>query len=186
MHYAPVIYFKRDPYFHAPVPVTMDMPERRELRSDRTFDIYEGKTHVGSGRILPWDMRWLDVAEASERVHAAVKERNGFERAVWFGGMQKMVRASKKSGMSAPPVETTFVTLALVTFCSAGRCMIQLDSPTSRVTLITAEDEDEARMGVQGIDATEAEALSMLDAAVHFWREGAILLADDTKIGLGW
>lgn len=127
---------------------------------------------------------WLDVNAAYERVRARVKASDGFERAVWFGGLQTAVRATDLRALSAD-IATPSGTLTLMTYCCAGRCLVQMERGDDRVTLIAAEDESEPRMGIQGIDATEASALALLTEAQRAWCEGAVTMASAPNAGLG-
>ena len=127
---------------------------------------------------------WLDINESSERVRARVKDPKGFERAVWFGGLQAAVRATRERGLSAN-IDTHGGKLTLTTYCLAGRCMVQIESDAARLTLITAEDEAEAHMGVQGIDATEGQAIDLLNAAQRAWCDGAVTMASAPNVGMG-
>lgn len=131
------------------------------------------------------DPRWLKIDASSKIIHTAAKAPGGFECHVWFNGLQRAVRDSGCTDMSSGKVLTPIGDLTLVTFCSAGRCVLQIDSDVARLTLITAEDEDEARMGVRGIDATEEQALELLATIVAAWKHGKIVMQDDTKNGIG-
>ena len=146
------------------------------------------------------DPRWFEIADASARIHDHVKAH--FEPSVWFGhaggpftttpveyggrscgfgkgqAMAKVVRASKNSWMVSGDVVETAGTYTVKTWCTAGRCLIEIESAVARITLITAEDEDTMRMGVQGIDATEAEAMDLLNRAEMAWLAGAFTLTD--------
>ena len=101
--------------------------------------------------------------------------------------MAKVIRASKASWMVSKETDRAsrlFSVLprlhdyTLKTWCTAGRCLIELENPKARITLITAENEDAMRMGIQGIDATEMQAIGLLDWAEKAWTEGAITLVD--------
>lgn len=94
--------------------------------------------------------------------------------------MAKIVRASKNSWMVSGDVIDDSGTFTVRTWCTAGRCLIEIESTTARITLITAEDEDALRMGVQGIDATEYDAIDLLNRAEMAWRSGVLTLTDKT------
>ena len=178
------LYSPRDPDFRGPVAMTAATAthgEMRELVGGREFVVIEGGRLVGSGIVKPWDLRWLDIAEASERVHAAVKAT--LEPLVWFGGLAAIVRPAKLRGLKGA-AETAVGRVEMMTYSSAGRCLIQLDTPTDRVTCITAEDEDEPRMGVQGIDATADVAVSLLCAVSEAWRAGAFKMRESADVGM--
>jgi hypothetical protein len=136
---------------------------------------------------LQLDALYLKDAELSasfEKVTAKVKE---FEQRVWFGGMQTTVTASQKSGMSYT-AEMTHQgkpsPFTVMTFCSAARCMItmQLQDGT-HVTVITEEKGRGARMGLQGICATEEKAIAILQSAMSLHKLGFVL-KDDEKVGI--
>lgn len=117
-----------------------------------------------------------------ERVRAEVRE---FDRGVWFGGLQKAVRASRTKGLSAKePVSSPLGPVKVLAFAMAGRAMITLDAATCSVTVITAEDDTEPRMGIQGIDATEAEALALLLAVRTAWTAGTVDMVPDEQVGI--
>lgn len=178
------LYSPRDPDFRGPVAMTAAPATHREMRElvgGREFVVIEGTRLVGSGVVKPWDLRWLDIAEASERVHATVKAT--LEPLVWFGGLASIVRPAKMRGLKGA-AETAVGRVEMLTYSSAGRCLIQLDTPTDRVTCITAEDEDEPRMGVQGVDATADAAVSLLCAATVAWRAGAFEMVESAGVGL--
>lgn len=137
----------------------------------------------------------LNVDRAVQRLHEVVKT---FEREVWYAGVQKIVQDAKTHGMSAKEtLEVDGEKVKFLVFASAGRCMITLDTPTRDVTVITAEDEapnsdhrgpkplGEGPMGLQGIHATEAQAVALLEAAIAAWKRGEIKLVQDTKVGFG-
>lgn len=120
------------------------------------------------------DAYYLNDAELSisiEAIHAKAKE---FERVVWFGGMQKTVVASHRSGMS---FEAEGV--KVMSFCSAARCMITMEEGDKMVTLITEEKSKEHRMGVQGIYATEEDAIALLKKVIALHKAGHTLKDDE-------
>ncbi len=125
------------------------------------------------------DAFWLKDAKLFadiEEISLLVKR---FEKEVWFSGLQKIVRKSRASGMSVKVGD-----FEMMTFCSAGRCMITMQKNNRQVTAITAEDEDESRMGLQGITATKEEGLSLVQEAIDAWKAGH-KPTDDKKVGLG-
>lgn len=180
--FTPVLFLGRDPQFDRPMTLSMELKEKRELRSDRRFQLYERGRRSATGQVLPWDMRWLDVSEASRRVHDYMKEV--FEPLVWFGGVQKTVQRAKMAGLKAE-ADSPLGKITLLTFSSAGRCLVQLDTKTTRVTVIADEDSPEPRSGIQGIDATEDDAKALLKTATEIWVAGGFELVEDKKVGLG-
>lgn len=183
--FSAVIYTPRDVAFPAPIAVKFGTDSQREFRSGRRFFAVEGEgAIVAEGVVLPWDMRHLDIHEASQRIHAAVKSPDGFEPRVWFGGLQAAVRATNVRALNGTFVAATGEAIEVTTYCCAGRCVIQIETPTDRVTVVTAEDESEPRMGVQGIDATEETALRLLAATTSAWAAGSVTMAETTNVGM--
>ncbi len=135
----------------------------------------------------------LQVAELGEKVKV-------FEAVIWFPRLQSMVNGNHARGMSGSisgiDVMTKSVTTTkIMTWCCAGRCLIQLERDGHRITLITADDEkpwnrDMAHvapgmgpMGIQSIDADFIEALKILYEATRYG--GEIVLTDDDKVTIG-
>ena len=63
--------------------------------------------------------------------------------------------------------------------------MIQIERADARITLITAEDEDGCRMGVQGITVTGQQAIELLAVATNAWRGGTVTMAPAPNVGMG-
>jgi hypothetical protein len=102
-----------------------------------------------------------------------------FEQQVWFNGLQKIVRESRTTGFSMRSGD-----LSMLIFGTGGRTLITLSlSNESSVTLITIEDSEVAKMGIQGIDATEAEATELILRAIEMWRSGLRPISD-SKVGI--
>ncbi len=95
------------------------------------------------------------------------QEIKAFERDVWFGGLQEIATKAKTKGTSLKKDD-----LQLLCFTMCGRAMITLDSPTASVTVITAEDSNESRMGFRSIDATADQAIELLRKARELWAQG--------------
>lgn len=179
------LYSPRDPDFRGPVAMTAWTATTAEMRAfvgGREFATFEDGRLVGSGVVKPWDVRWLDVAEASERVRLCLK--SDFEPRVWFGGVQDIVRRSSAAGLRAE-CDTAVGKVEMLVFSTAGRCLMQLDTPTSRVTVIADETSPSPRSGIQGIDATEADAVALLTAASDAWVAGGFELRESASVGLG-
>lgn len=100
---------------------------------------------------------------AVERVQASV---DVFDREVWRGGLRAHLHGHRERGESLE-----FQGMKLLTFVMAGRVLITLDDPASSLTLITLEDE-ETRMGIQGICAREHQALDLIERARLAWKLG--------------
>ncbi|APU89008.1 hypothetical protein Rctr197k_225 [Virus Rctr197k] len=141
-----------------------------------------------------------EVADSVARIEKVVKK---FEREVWYAhgnttqrSLQSIVRAASTCGMSAvSKISVGKEDAKFLVFCSAGRCVMTIDTPTSAVTVITAEDEapnskhrgpkppGEGPMGIQGIHATEQQAVALLEAVIAAWKRDEVKLAEDTKVG---
>lgn len=114
-------------------------------------------------------------------IHTACK---AFERDVWFGGLQRIVRAASHRGFRASFALDSVQCNLLVWSC-AGRTVFtaQPADESYQVSLITAEDEANAVMGIQGICATKGQAVVLIDAATKACVGGANFVRDD-KIGM--
>lgn len=120
------------------------------------------------------------IARTLDGIKAQVK---AFERDVWFGDLQDFVRGQRVHGGRAQrPIASGLGEIAMLTYAMAGRAMITLEAPGCSVTLITDEASARSCMGLQGIDATEAQALGLLEATRAAWQRGLVLMVDDTKI----
>lgn len=152
------------------------------------------------------DSRWFEINSASNRVHQHVKEN--FEPSVWFGhagqpftktpdkdgfghtagmgkgrAMMPLVHKSKHSWLTSGKIVEGALTYVVNTWCTAGRALIEVESAKARITLITEDGSPLLRMGVQGIDATEAEAIKLLNRAETAWVAGAFNLTEgSTKL----
>jgi hypothetical protein len=107
----------------------------------------------------------LAVLKAFEEVprHIAL-----FEGEVWFGGLQDSARKATVKGTS---LEKDGFKLLCYTMC--GRAMITLEDAEASVTVITTEDGTyRGQMGLQGIDATGAQAVELLSKARNLWASG--------------
>lgn len=113
-----------------------------------------------------------------------------FEAVVWFPMLQKQVNGTNARGM-----EGTCRGIKVMTWCCAGRCLLQLERNGHQITLITADDEapwnrDNAHvapgmgpMGLQGIDAEFLEALVMLYEVTRYGAEITLVPNDNVTIG---
>ncbi len=103
-----------------------------------------------------------------------------FERDVWFAGLQDAVRKATTKGSRA-----TFavggVPCVLLAWACAGRVVFTFEpeDESYQVTLITAEDEARSVMGIQGVRATRAQAVALIDAATAALRGGVGFTRDD-------
>lgn len=121
----------------------------------------------------------IEAQQSVDRIHDKIKE---FESTVWFGGLQDIIRKSKVSGVSAR--SPNFNDFKVLTYCSCARTMFTFSDKDSDVTAITEEDSDEHRMGMQGIDATESEAIRLINLAISLWKDGALKFKADKKVSI--
>ncbi len=117
------------------------------------------------------------LVESMESLKEQVAE---FDRDVWFGGLQVIVRASSSSALSgrAPLGPVLLLT-------TAGRAICTMIGPSGEsVTVITDQSSPSPRMGVQGIDATADEARLLISGAVASFRDGTLIFSPDPEVGL--
>lgn len=122
----------------------------------------------------------LCISDLTERVKV-------FEAVVWFPRLQSQVNGTDVRGMSG-----TVRGIKVMTWCCAGRCLIQLQRDGHTLTLVTADDEAPWRremahvaphmgpMGVQHVDAEPVEALRLLYEATRYADE--LTLAPDDAV----
>jgi hypothetical protein len=127
-----------------------------------------------------WDNPTLPFLVSMARVKLAAA---GFGREVWFdGGLQEFFRESKYAAFSMGDTASGFKLLML---SSAGRALFTFEaSDEHSVTLITDASSVDAKMGVQGIDATEAVALSLIAQGTALWKSGARPVVE-REVGFG-
>lgn len=113
-----------------------------------------------------------------------------FEAVVWFPMLQNLVNSSSSRGMKG-----TCHDIKIMTWCCAGRCLIQLERNGNSITLITADDEkpwyrdmasiapNMGPMGIQSLDTEHWEAMKMLYEVTRYW--GDIVLVDDGEVIFG-
>lgn len=108
-----------------------------------------------------------------------------FERIVWFGGLQAMVRAASFRGFRADFTMLDGTEARALVWSCAGRTVITIETAdeAAQVSVITADDSNEPVMGLQGILATKAQALALLDAACVRLAGGNGFKRDD-KVGM--
>ena len=179
-----------------------DWSKDRRLYSSATLtaalNCYEGRK-ARPGENL--DSRWFEIHSAYNRVNNHVKEN--FEPSVWFGhagqpwtrtpdkdgfghtagmgsgrAMMPLVKNSRHSHLTSGKIVEGATTYVVNTWCSAGRALIEVESAKARITLITEDGSPLLRMGIQGIDATEAEAIELLGRAESGWLAGAFNLTE--------
>jgi len=117
------------------------------------------------------------VERESEEIRRRVKD---FERGVWFRGLQKQVRATSHRGFRADGED-----VCVLVWSCAGRTVMTIEPPdeSHSVSLITADDETEPVMGIQGICATKEQASALITAAISAYNNGVAYRRDD-KVGM--
>ena len=119
---------------------------------------------------------YIAINKSAENIHKVVKD---FERDVWFRGLQRTVRASTKKGMSA-----TFGDVTIMTYCMCGRARITIEDKVSSVTVQTDETSQGDCMGMHGIDATEEQAIGLLNLVIAAWQLKKLDLKDNNNISV--
>lgn len=129
----------------------------------------------------------LNVYERSEwvnRVQSQIDLMNAavadFEREVWYGGgLQSYAQRSDTKGhtMKTPSVQASLYVIM-------GRVLVTFKNTEGAfVTVITAEDEHRQNtMGVQGIDATAGEAITMLRLFTDYVRKNGLAFTEDNTL----
>jgi hypothetical protein len=124
----------------------------------------------------------LAVRGTYERLRRYVKST--FEPEVWLGehGLQAFLAGERAAGH-----DYVGETVDVMTFISAGRCMITLRSPGAgdfghHISLLAAEDDKTPTMGIQGIYASEEEAMQLLSNAVAAMKAGQLKLSPHSTV----
>jgi hypothetical protein len=119
------------------------------------------------------------LLNSENKINHAIKL---WERDVWFGGLQKKVRASNARGW-----KLEFDGRYVMVYSLAGRTQFTIESSdqNSQITTITAEDSCELIMGQNSINATEEQALELLNKSREAYINGAQFQKDD-QVGLGF
>jgi hypothetical protein len=142
------------------------------------------------GRMTTQKMMDISLAECRANdgrgeYHHIREQVKVFEAAVWFPKLQAAVNATDSRGLGG-----VVRGVKVMTWCCAGRCLIQFERDSHRITLITADDEkpwqrDMAHvaplmgpMGIQSIDAEAVEAMRMIYEATR-WADELELRPDD-------
>lgn len=112
-----------------------------------------------------------------------------FEALVWYPTLQKMVNSCFSRGMSGE-----LRGMKVMTWCCAGRCLIQFEEGDATLVLITADDEAPWRrenchvapfmgpMGVQHVDGEYHDLLKMLYKAMRYGNELDLKPDNDVSI----
>jgi hypothetical protein len=111
--------------------------------------------------------------ESYERLKVAVKD---FEREVWFNGLQDWINAESQRGMADSKTVWDHLLgedcVEMLTYAIAARVMITLQRRGIFLSVVVAEHGTENSMGIQGLHATEAEAMELLQVAQDQWKAG--------------
>lgn len=165
--------------------------------SNRRFDDYVRTARISTRLLTEVAIRTvhLEYGHSVERANLVLelqKHRDDiqgkvqqFDGEVWFGGLQSIVQKSTMKGMQARElIESSCGPVKLMTYAIAGRAMFTLDAPKCSITLITDETSPSSRMGVQGIDATAAEAIELISSVCLAWKNGQVVMENDADVGL--
>jgi len=128
----------------------------------------------------------LEMVEVNHELQSRVKL---FEAVVWFPHLQAVVNACDSRGMSGE-----LRGMKVLTWCCAGRCLIQFEEGGATLTLITADDEGPWKretahvapfmgpMGIQHVDGEYVDILKMIYKATRYG--GEISLSPNSSVGI--
>ena len=120
-----------------------------------------------------------------DRIQTSVDE---FNTAVFHGGLKQIIRECNTHGMSSSSATASSIgPVNVLVYAMAGRVMITLDAPAHCITLITTDEpplRGRHRMGIQGIDATEAAATELLRATIDAWKAKSLRFTADAEVGM--
>ena len=102
-----------------------------------------------------------DYNEVIDEFSTIVEE---FNTKVFRNGLQAIIDASKKKGMSG-----TLEDIQLLSYVMAGRLMITFKRGDDSITFLGADGEDNTGFYVRSIDATLPSARSMVDKVIEVW-----------------
>ena len=119
------------------------------------------------------------VYASYEKVRLEVKR---FEQAVWFAGLQAQVQKATHRGFKMTFSDDGVDTIAMV-YSLAARTQITIERGDTQIMLITAEDETSPVMGINGLRATEQQAIDLLKSAAGAFKSGAKFKRND-KVGI--
>jgi hypothetical protein len=119
----------------------------------------------------------LEIRCSFQKIHAKIKE---FEQRVWFKGLQETIRRSKCKGVSA--TDTPFAGFHVLTYTMCGRTIITVEDKQSSVSMICLDDSSESTMGDRGIDATEEQAIHLINLAIELYESGHLKFKDDKEV----
>lgn len=119
----------------------------------------------------------INVAEACKRLEVSIR---AFQTNVWFNGMKTQINAEKRvAGMSA-----SHDSFKILTFCTAGRCMLTLEEANVSLSIVADETSDISNIGLQSCYGTEKELLSLLAKSQLLFAEDKLNLIPDNKISI--
>jgi hypothetical protein len=124
--------------------------------------------------------RLADTIQLYEQTQELRERVKVFEAAVWFPRLQAVVNGTDARGMSGACRD-----VKVMTWCCAGRCLIQLtrgdEKPWSRDNAHVACHM--GPMGVQHVDAEYVDALKLIHTATRYGAEMTLTRDDAVTIG---
>lgn len=129
------------------------------------------RRECGKGMQDPESARALaEVKRSTDKIHWIVKE---FERRAWFGGLQAQVLAAAHRGFRAT-FGATGTEFCVLVYSLTSKTMITIESAdeSQSISIITTNNKTEPIMGIQGICATETQAIAMLTGARAAYESG--------------
>lgn len=121
----------------------------------------------------------LEIFLSTEKIRNRIK---AFEQKVWFSGLQELTHKSRVKGVSAKTNRSD--EFAVLTYTMAGRVMFTIENVAASITTLCSDSGSESTMGIQGISASEQEALDLLDKAIELFQTGQLEFKDDTEVGI--
>lgn len=116
----------------------------------------------------------IDIYLSYTNISTEIKR---FESMVWFNGLQKIIRNSSNRKISAKCKD-----LKCLTFSMCARTMITLENEENSVTMMCTEDSEESTMHFRSIDATEDQAIDLIDTCIKLFVEGKLEFEEDNDI----
>lgn len=123
------------------------------------------------------------IKKSLERIELEI---SNFELNFFLAGFQKMNSKTKHRGFVGSYNEIT-----LMTYTTAGRVMITIKDDNSNITLIGQENDDVElrtfpKIGLQGINATEENAITLLQLAQKYYTAGNLKLKKNNNVNIGF
>lgn len=127
----------------------------------------------------PHEETYTKINNSYKRLHLEVKE---FEKLVWFNGLQAQVLGAEFRGF-----RMNFGSYIALVYSMAGRTQITIETINKdiQITLITADNESKPVMGINGLTATENQAMNLLRVCKEAFLRGKKFTRND-KIGIGF